>query len=211
MTDRRRLSRHHAPALEQRAEGKPPVITGYAAVFYDPADAGTEYRLWDDTVERILPGCFDRAMREDDCRALFNHQDGAVLGRTTSGTLKLSVDKKGLRYEIEPPDTQTARELVELIRRGDVTGSSFSFLPKSTTWSRVDDTYVIERKDVTLFDVGPVTFPAYASTEAGVRAAHADQADAVRRERKEWEQSNAPDRRAAALARARAVAVAMAE
>lgn len=156
-----------------------PTIVGYAAVFYDPNDAGTRYRIWRDLEERIMPGAFDRALRECDPLALFNHGRSAVLGRKSSGTLRLSVDARGLRYEIDPPDTSTGREVVELVRRGDVRGSSFSFVPKVTTERKLDAPvdgvrYIVEVMDCDLFDVGPVTEPAYASTEAGLRLSGGD-------------------------------------
>lgn len=162
------------PTLVKRADGLP-AITGYAAVFYDAADPGTEYRLWSDMVERVRPGAFDRAIREDDVRALFNHDEDKVLGRTVSKTCRLSVDAKGLRYEIDPPDTQCGRDVVTVLGRGDVSGSSFAFIPTRTSWEEIRDadtgaiTYVRWIEDVKLYDVGPVTFPAYQSTEAGTR------------------------------------------
>ena len=84
----------------KREDGKP-IIAGYGAVFYDGTPE-TEYKLWDDMVERIMPGAFDRAISEKhDVRGLFNHDPNHVLGRTKSGTMKLSVDSKGLADEIE--------------------------------------------------------------------------------------------------------------
>jgi HK97 family phage prohead protease len=164
--------------LEQRADGQPPAIVGYGSVFYDPADPGTEYDLrssWGGFVERIMPGAFDRAIREDDVRALFNHDANHVLGRTP-GTLKLSADSKGLRYEISPPDTQTGRDVTASIQRGDISGSSFSFSVEEESWHETRDattgqtTVIREIRAVRLYDVGPVTFPAYQSATAGVRS-----------------------------------------
>lgn len=169
--------------VETRAGGTGPVIAGYAAVFYDAADPGTEYRLWEDIVERIMPGAFDRAVRDKhDVRALFNHDASRVLGRTQSGTARLSVDARGLRYEIDPPDTQDGRDVVKLIERGDVSASSFGFVPMVTAYREEGKVYVVERQDVDLFDVSPVTFPAYTATEVGVRADLADQERRVRKE-----------------------------
>lgn len=169
--------------VEIRAdEGQPPRIAGYAAVYYNAADPGTEYELFRyrnySAVERLMPGCFDRAAREDDVRALFNHDPDNVLGRMKAGTLRLSVDNVGLRYEIDPPDTQTARDLMESLKRGDVSGSSFSFdyLSKSIVMQQDGDKErdIIEVRDVRLYDVGPVTFPAYTSTTAGARSLASD-------------------------------------
>jgi hypothetical protein len=169
-----------AIALTERAEGQPPLIAGYAAVYYDPANPGTEFKLWSDAVERIMPGAFDRAVKEDDVRALFNHQPSMILGRTVPGTLRLSVDSKGLRYEIEPPDTQIGRDLVTSIKRKDVTGSSFAFIvtderPRKVKSDPSDlkspDLFIREIHGVKLFDVGPVVYPAYEATTTGLRDA----------------------------------------
>ena len=207
-TNLRRYTRSGLPvSLESRADGKK-VITGYAAVFYDPNDPGTEYRMWSDMVERIMPGAFDKALREDDVRGLFNHDDSAILGRTKSGTMRLSVDRKGLKYEIDPPDTSCARDLMQSLARGDVDGSSFLFQPVVNTYREVDGVYFVERNEVKLFDVGPVAFPAYESTEASVRSV-AD-AQAVRREIEEWAKSRRSNSVSMVKARAAAVAVAMA-
>jgi HK97 family phage prohead protease len=195
-----------APAgVETRADGRS-VLTGYAAVFYRGGDAGTEFRLWDDIYERILPTAFDRALQEDDVRALFNHDPSEILGRTKAGTLRLSVDDKGLRYEVDPPDWAAGR--VESMRRGDVTGSSFSFAPDKTT-IRIEkrdnkSVTVLERESVRLFDVGPVTFPAYTGTTAAVRSL--DDAEGARREVEEWQRRQVPaGPRGPDLARARCV------
>src|SRR5262249_31979044 len=110
----------------------PGTIVGYAAVFYSATDPGTEYVLadWSDecVVEQIAPGAFDRALKDqDDVRALFNHNADYVLGRTASGTLRMTEDDKGLRYEADLPDTTVARDLAAMVERGDINGSSFAF------------------------------------------------------------------------------------
>jgi HK97 family phage prohead protease len=142
-------------------------------------------------VERIRPGAFDRAIREDDVRGLFNHDPNHVLGRSGPGTLRLSVDSKGLRYEIDPPDTQTGRDVVAMLARGDVSGSSFSFAPTRTTWEEERDakgnvTYVRYLEEIAMFDVGPVTFPAYTSASSGVRDSAGEDSEGVRAELEAW-------------------------
>jgi HK97 family phage prohead protease len=153
--------------LEQRGTD-PPMICGYAAVFYD-GTPDTQYQLYDDLVERIMPTAFDRACREDDCRALFNHNSDFILGRCVAGTLRLAVDGKGLRYEIQVPDTQWGKDVTASIKRGDVSDSSFAFQPRKQTWVKGKPT-VREINDCQLYDVGPVTYPAYAGTTTGVRS-----------------------------------------
>jgi HK97 family phage prohead protease len=157
-----------APLRVERAEGQPPRISGYASVFYD-GTANTEYQLWEGVVERIMPGTFDRALQHDDVRALFNHDPSDVLGRTAAKTLRLSVDKFGLAYSVDLGDTQAARDVLEYIRRGDVTGSSFSFEVTDETEARENGKRVFEIRGVKLWDVGPVTFPAYTATTAEAR------------------------------------------
>lgn len=159
-------------AIQERADGAPPIITGYAAVFYREGDTGTEFELWPGAVERIAPGAFSRAIKEDDVRGLFNHAPEAVLGRNGAGTLRLVEDAIGLRYEIDPPDTQLARDLIQSIKRGDVSGSSFAFIPhEGGTLKRSDGARTIyERTSLQLFDVGPVTYPAYSASSVSARA-----------------------------------------
>lgn len=160
---------------EQRAgEDASGLIRGLAAVFYREADAGTEYWLWHDMVERILPGAFDRAIAEShDARALFNHDPDNLLGRVSSGTCRLSVTAEGLAYEVDEDvlDPDHVR-VCSKIDRGDVTGSSFAFVARAVTWEEVklDDgkwLYIRNITDVDLYDVGPVTYPAYEASTSG--------------------------------------------
>lgn len=162
-------------AVEVRSEaGKPACIVGHASVFYDPNDPSTRYLMYEDVEERVTPGAFDRALRErQDVRALWNHSPDRVLGRTTAGTLRLSTDARGLKYEVDPP--AHAADIVESIKRGDVTGSSFGFrvvkdaVTKETRDGRAY--YIRTIEDVDLYDVSPVTYPAYVGSDAGARAA----------------------------------------
>ena len=101
-------------------------IVGYAAKFDTlslPMGGPKGFR------EKIDSRAFDSDLqnRALDCRALMNHDPNLILGRTTSGTLRLSKDAVGLKFEIDPPNTQYARDLVESIRRGDISQCSFSF------------------------------------------------------------------------------------
>lgn len=147
------------------AEGDAPKITGYAAVFNSfSVDLGG-------FVERIRPGAFSKTVMKADVRALWNHDPNYVLGRTKSGTLKLEEDAKGLRIEIEPPDTQWATDLVKSIKRGDVDQMSFGFRAITDEWTKENGKQVRELIEVELFDVSPVTFPAYKATKVGVRTA----------------------------------------
>ena len=157
--------------VELREDGDVQQIVGLAAVFYRSDDPGTEYSLYDDINERIMATAFDRALAEKhDVRALFNHDANIVLGRSTSGTLTLEKTKRGLPYTIDPPDTQQARDIITMMKRGDVSGSSFSFLAKDVSWREQDSLLIREVRDVDLYDVCPVTYPAYKSSTSGVRS-----------------------------------------
>ena len=150
-----------------RADGESPKIVGHAAVFNSPTQIGSDDWGW---MESVIPGAFAESIKVDDVRGLFNHDPNMVLGRNKSGTLTLSEDDKGLYYEIDPPDTQAARDLLESIDRGDVTGSSFAFEVQEQRWTMKDDE-LDERELVRLklWDVSPVTFPAYDDTDVGKR------------------------------------------
>ena len=157
----------------------PSIVAGYGAVFYNADDPGTEYWLWDDVAERIMPGAFDRALAEsDDVRSFFNHDANLILGRASAGTLDLSVDGTGLRYVVEPPDTAAARHVLESVARGDTSGSSFMFVPTVTAWREEergeDIVFIREIESVRLFEVGPVVFPAYESATSEARSSIAD-------------------------------------
>lgn len=142
-------------------------ITGLAAVFNRETVIGDYFR------EQIAPGAFTSAIKEDDVRALFNHDPNFVLGRNTAGTLTLTEDAEGLRYEVTPPDTQWARDLLVSLERGDVTGSSFGFQVVREEWKKPEkgSTELPLRTilEARLFDVSPVTYPAYEETTAEAR------------------------------------------
>lgn len=199
-------------AAESEASGTPR-ISGYGAVFYDEADPGTEYFLWSDMVERIMPGAFDRAVREDDVRSLFNHNPDLVLGRNQAGTLELSIDRRGLFYDVRPPETDLVRDQVLTpIQRGDVTGASFMFDVLDRSWREVEVdgklVYIRELNELRLYEVGPVTFPAYLSSTAAARGRHsresADLYADARADLERWlSDRRAKAQAAAAAARAR--------
>lgn len=147
-------------------DGEKPKITGYAAKFNKwSVDLGG-------FTERIKKGAFDEALERSDVRALKNHDPNLILGRTTSGTLELKQNSVGLQFEIDPPNTNTGRDTIEEIRRKDITGCSFSFTTAEDDWKYLEDGKV-ERTIVRvgeLFDVGPVTYPAYPDTTVATRS-----------------------------------------
>lgn len=187
--------RGRAAAL--RSDGETPkVITGYGAVFYNAADPGTEYRIWSDFYERIMPGCFDRALKEDDVRSMFNHDVNQLLGRRAfddNDTLRLSVDSVGLRYEVDVDMSDpTHASVVPKLRSGKVDGASFMFEVTKRAWleeergdgddKRVVD--ILEIQEVRLWEVGPVVFPAYESATSEARSRERRQFEELRRQRR---------------------------
>ena len=149
----------------QQAENEPLKIIGYAARFNELSE-----EMWG-MREKIAPGAFKEAIGKSDVRALWNHDPNYVLGRTKNGTLQIREDEQGLFYEVTPPDAQWARDLVESIKRGDVDQSSFAFTVEAQEWDERSDpitrTIVKVRE---LFDVSPVTYPAYPTATSGVRS-----------------------------------------
>lgn len=142
------------------------IIEGHAAVF----------NSWSETLGGLFPfkeivrkDAFKETIQNDDIRALFNHDPNYVLGRNKSNTLYLEEDEVGLRVKITPPNTTYAKDLVESIKRGDVSQMSIGFIVLDDSWGTVDGVDTREIKKVKLFDVSPVTFPAYQETDVGIR------------------------------------------
>jgi HK97 family phage prohead protease len=150
---------------------------GYAAVFdSDSEDLGG-------FIERIAPGAFTDVLGNGpDCCCLFNHDASALLGRTTSGTLTLEQDSKGLRYLCDVADTQTGRDVLTLAARGDLNKSSFAFRvapePGSEKWfdaagHEVSPWCGVRRiiyRIGDLADCSPVTRPAYPDSSVQARS-----------------------------------------
>jgi HK97 family phage prohead protease len=160
--------------IEKRGEGAN-VLHGYAAVFYRDNDPGTEYELRQGLKERVTATAFNKAITaERDVKAMWNHKD--LLGSRDNGTLRLSIDQRGLKYEIDLPDTQAGRDVATLVERGDVRGSSFGFLAKKAPIQRGATHSIRSIEEAELLDVGPVAEPAYKGTTAGMRSDNHDEA-----------------------------------
>lgn len=159
------LRTHTEPVELRDGDDGQPVAFGYAARF------GTLSQDLGGFVERIEPGTFAKTIVEADIRGLFNHDSNLVLGRNKAHTLRMIEDTDGLSYEIDLPDTTAGRDVRTLLKRGDVTGSSFGFRTVADAWGETDDGYPLRTlQAVSLRDVGPVTFPAYTDAESGLRS-----------------------------------------
>ena len=153
--------------IERRKDGSVSV-EGHAAIFNVMSENLGGFR------EVIHEGAFDDVLN-DDVRALFNHDSNLILGRTPN-TLSISVDKRGLVYSYESPDTTYAKDLLISLERSDVNQSSFGFNVASidgAEWVEDEETGALTRhikKFSRLFDVSPVTFAAYPQTDVAKRS-----------------------------------------
>jgi uncharacterized protein len=146
-------------------------IVGYAALYDTEADGLGWY------TEKIERGAFADVM-QDDVRCLLNHDANCVMGRTSAGTLRLSEDETGLRYECDLPDTEAGRSLLASIERGDISQSSFQFRIANggARWEEVETEPGTMKSVRTItkigkmYDVAPVTFPAYSQTDVAKRS-----------------------------------------
>ncbi|WP_186315744.1 HK97 family phage prohead protease [Catellatospora sichuanensis] len=120
--------------------------------------------------ETILEGAGKEAIERDDVRALVNHDANLILGRNRAGTLRLSEDSEGLAYEIDADERQSyVRDLIISMERGDVSQSSFGFRALDEDWSLDEDDFPLRAvRSLALFDVSPVTYPAYLTSESKV-------------------------------------------
>lgn len=143
---------------ELRAGKKPMTLEGYAALYDEETVVGGQR-------ERIERGAFEGRL-DDDVRLLFNHDSNTPFARTTNGTLQLSLDDNGLYYKADVIDTQAGRDLYAMVKRGDVSQSSFAF---NISERRFEDGVMVIEKVGQLFDVSPVTYPAYQATTVVAR------------------------------------------
>ena len=156
--------------VEQRADETPSrTIVGYAAVFDS----------WSDPINGWFKEKIDRHAFDDcdmsDVIMCFNHSINDLLARTTSGTLQLSIDDHGLRFSFEAPHTARGDEMLDLVRRGDISQCSFRFSVAEDVWAYADNSNALEMSERTvlkiakLYDTSLVVYPAYPDTEALMR------------------------------------------
>jgi HK97 family phage prohead protease len=177
---KRRIERRFVPIseFEFRAGGasedgadKPPELVGYASVFGQETEISDWFGGWR---EMVAPGAFRKTIKESDIRALWNHDPNIVLGRNKAGTLQLKEDEHGLHTVIQPPDNEWGRPVLDAVKRGDVTGMSIAFqVVKEQIERPAKESQELPKrtiKEAKLFDVSPVTFPAFEQTEIDARS-----------------------------------------
>jgi uncharacterized protein len=183
--ERRFLDEAASEVRVEVIDGKPRIV-GYAAVFNSLSVDLGGFR------EVIRPGAFASSLANSDARALINHDPNLILGRESARTLRLVEDSRGLRYEIDPPDTTYARDLAVSLGRRDISGSSFRFYMfedqnRGQVW-RSEPGGVI--REITEFravdDVTIATYPAYPQTEVALRCLEAFRREAVPPRDERW-------------------------
>lgn len=153
--------------MEKRSfsiESKGRTLSGYAAVFDSPTMIGN-------IQEVIRKGAFIRSLASQDApkiKAIYEHDTSQLLGRLGSNTLRLSEDEKGLKFELDLPNTTLGNDVAELVKRGDLSGCSFGFIVRSENWTDAGR----ELLDVDLFEITLTSDPAYEATSVDLRSKH---------------------------------------
>lgn len=162
-----KAERRSVPGIAARsADDGATTLVGYAAVFGEPADIAG---IFD---EIIAPGAFTKALTSSDVLAYHSHDSGRVLGRISSGTLRLAEDERGLAVEIDLPDTSDGHDAKTSVARGDIKGMSFGFRvpPGGDKWDFSGSKPVRTIYSVDLEEVSIVARPAYEGTEVALRS-----------------------------------------
>ncbi len=169
MTTKRYLQMHDVQTRNE-SDSDDLILEGYFAVY------GDIYQVWDGATESIAPGAFSESIHGD-VRALYNHNDDLILGRTSVGTLELRDDSHGLwgAIKINKKDSD-AMNAAARIQRGDVSGCSIGFEIESEETEYRDDGTVhwTITKINPLYEVSPCVFPAYEATHVSARGKDLD-------------------------------------
>jgi HK97 family phage prohead protease len=177
--------------LELRASenGGPGTLVGMAAVF-DKLSEDMGFR------EIVAPGAFKRSLGDGaDVRALREHDPARMLGRTSAGSLSLRETELGLEGTIRLPDTQEGRDTATLVKGGELSGMSIGFRTITDEWATVNEEQVRTLREVDLFDVSVVAFPAYPDTTIAKRSLAAVQAGwKAEADAREWQDREDRDR-----------------
>lgn len=161
-----KLERRYLPAEVRAAGDGNRKIAGYVTKFDALSQVIYDFR------ERFAVGCFDACLAENpDILGLYNHSMDNVLARTSSGTMRVHVDETGLAYEMDPAPTTLGKDLLILLERGDVRGSSIGFYCLEDAWDLGPDGMLIRTiVRAAVFDISVVTDPAYLTSDASLRS-----------------------------------------
>ncbi|SHF16488.1 HK97 family phage prohead protease [Caloramator proteoclasticus] len=155
---------------EQNQERR--TIGGYALKYNSPTLIRD--RWGDEWLEEFAQGAFDKSIEKKNQKALWNHDSSKPLGSVKAGTLRFIPDITGLHYEIDLPNNSWGNDVYEIVKRGDVDGSSFGFIPIDDVWSKVQyegrEVYKRSIIEAELIEVSPCTFPAYDSSSISSRS-----------------------------------------
>jgi HK97 family phage prohead protease len=151
------------PEIREAAEGQPTTLYGYAVVFSSVTDICGLFN------EQVAPGAFTETLKADPIVALANHDWSKVLGRNTAGTLRLTEDKRGLKFEIDIPDTTVGRDLAVSVQRGDIDSCSFGFEALEEKWDAEQNLRTLLK--CKLYEISIVANPAYGDTSVSARSA----------------------------------------
>lgn len=156
--------------VEVRSEVTGNRISGYASVFDEPADLGPYFEV-------IARSAFNAVLADPatDVRAFLDHDSGKLLGRQSSGTLRLATDTRGLHFEVDLPKTSAGKDARELINRGDLTGVSFGFKAGQEEWGAYEGRELRTHLSIArLIEISPVSLPAYTGTSVALRSQPAE-------------------------------------
>ena len=149
----------------EKRDDAPDKLSGYAIVFNVLSEP-----IFGLFKERVMPEALEKTLKEDDQLCLWGHDSLYVLGRKSANTLDLRVDDKGLYFEVTPPNTNWARDLVESIHRGDINQMSFGFKVFDERWIQDKETIkehrmpIREILGIKLYEISIVSFPAYSQS-----------------------------------------------
>lgn len=159
--------------VEER-DDKPPKLVGYAARYNTLSQDLGGFK------ERFLPHAFARTLENGpDVLALAQHDETKVLGRRSAGTLKVEDDPWGLKVEITPPNTSYGNDIIESVRRKDISGMSFGFIAQDEELIKEGDGWIREVRDADLYEISIVTSPAYLQSKIKVRSEVIEQLEAL--------------------------------
>lgn len=151
--------------IEYREQEDKPILSGYVTKFNKLSEEMWGFR------EQVAPGAFKKSLEERKVLSFWNHNSDFVLGNTENDTLKLSEDERGLKFELELPDTTAGKDARTLIKRGDVKGMSFGFRTLKDQWDESDPKNVIRTLlEVRLYEVSPTAMPAYPQSSVAARS-----------------------------------------